>query len=71
MTRFPKTALLALAALALTPQVADAHCQVPCGIYDDGARIAKLKLVNAGENARVFRPDPAKSVVRFSQKKVS
>ncbi len=42
MTRFPKTALLALAALALTPQVADAHCQVPCGIYDDGARIARM-----------------------------
>lgn len=40
-------------------------------LYDDGARIAKLKLVDAGENARVFRPDPAKSVVRFSQKKVS
>jgi nickel superoxide dismutase len=23
--------------------VADAHCQVPCGIYDDHARIARLK----------------------------
>ncbi len=24
------------------PQVASAHCQVPCGIYDDAARIARL-----------------------------
>ena len=24
------------------PQPAVAHCQVPCGIYDDGARIARL-----------------------------
>jgi nickel superoxide dismutase len=23
-------------------QEADAHCQVPCGVYDDGARIAQL-----------------------------
>ena len=25
-----------------SPQPVDAHCQVPCGIYDDGARIARL-----------------------------
>jgi hypothetical protein len=37
-------------------------------LYDNGARIARLKLVDAGENARVFRPDPAKSQVRFSSK---
>jgi len=37
-------------------------------LYDNGARIAKLKLVDAGENARVFRPAPAKSQVRFSKK---
>ena len=23
--------------------IADAHCQVPCGIYDDGARVTRLK----------------------------
>lgn len=39
-------------------------------LYDNGARIAKLKLVDAGENARVFRPDPAKSPVRFSSSEV-
>lgn len=38
-------------------------------LYDNGARIARLKLVDANENARVFRPDPAKSPVKFSQKK--
>lgn len=37
-------------------------------LYDNGARIARLKLVDAGENARVFRPDPAKSQVRFASK---
>ncbi|HNO77946.1 MAG TPA: superoxide dismutase [Ni] [Phycisphaerae bacterium] len=24
-------------------QVADAHCQVPCGIYDDAARVTRMK----------------------------
>ena len=36
---------LAVAALMLTvllPQVAFGHCQVPCGIYDDAARIARM-----------------------------
>jgi putative transposase len=36
-------------------------------LYDNGARIARLKLVDAGENARVFRPDPARSAVRFAR----
>ncbi len=43
------TTLLGLAVLATaaiwtvqTPEAA-AHCQVPCGIYDDHARIARLK----------------------------
>lgn len=38
---------LAVAATALIsavyPARAQAHCQVPCGIYDDGARIARLR----------------------------
>jgi nickel superoxide dismutase len=25
------------------PNAAEAHCQVPCGIYDDAARIARLR----------------------------
>ena len=29
--------------LTLQPATTDAHCQVPCGIYDDKARIARLK----------------------------
>lgn len=36
-------------------------------LFENGARIARLKLVDPGENARVFRPDPAKSPVRFSE----
>jgi transposase InsO family protein len=39
-------------------------------LYDNGARIARLKLVDANENARVFRPDPAKSAVRFSESEI-
>lgn len=30
-------------AIVFTDSSADAHCQVPCGIYDDAARIARLK----------------------------
>jgi len=33
---------LTLLALALLPHLAFAHCQVPCGIYDDAARIARM-----------------------------
>lgn len=38
------TLILGLAALAaaLAPAPAGAHCQVPCGIYDDAARVARL-----------------------------
>jgi len=31
------------ASALLAPRLASAHCQVPCGIYDDPARIAQLK----------------------------
>jgi nickel superoxide dismutase len=37
------TAALLLAGLnAGSPRTADAHCQVPCGIYDDPARIVQM-----------------------------
>ncbi len=29
--------------LNVSPERADAHCQVPCGIYDDAARIARMR----------------------------
>ena len=35
--------LTALALLAFGAREAAAHCQVPCGIYDDAARIHQLK----------------------------
>ena len=38
-------------------------------LYDNGARIARLKLVDARENSRVFRPASAESAVRFASKK--
>ena len=41
-----KNTLIALATLALAatalPERASAHCQVPCGIYDDAARVSAM-----------------------------
>ncbi len=34
--------IAALLALIAAPALVSAHCQVPCGIYDDDARIARL-----------------------------
>jgi nickel superoxide dismutase len=34
--------LFILLAVALLPNLAFAHCQVPCGIYDDAARISRM-----------------------------
>ncbi len=42
MSRPTMTALFALVLIAVAPVAASAHCQVPCGIYDDAARIARL-----------------------------
>lgn len=36
------TLLATITLWTVRPKVADAHCQVPCGIYDDKARIARL-----------------------------
>ena len=36
-------------------------------LFDNGARIARLKPVDVRENARTFRPDSAKSPVRFAR----
>ena len=41
-----RTRILLAAAVAcflFAPRPAGAHCQVPCGIYDDAARIAQLR----------------------------
>ena len=34
--------LVFAAALALLPAVVSAHCQIPCGIYDDDARVQAM-----------------------------
>jgi putative transposase len=39
-------------------------------LFENGARIARLKLVDPGENARVFRPVTTKSPVRFSESEI-
>jgi putative transposase len=40
-------------------------------LYDSGARIAKLKLVDVAENARSFKPSKSDSHVSFSEAKVT
>jgi len=42
MSKKMSLTLVILLAVALLPQLAFAHCQVPCGIYDDAARVARL-----------------------------
>jgi transposase InsO family protein len=39
-------------------------------LYDNGAKIAKLKLVDAKENARIFRPTGDKSKLSFAKRRV-
>ncbi len=34
---------VAVAAALFIPQVTFAHCQIPCGIYDDAARFAQMR----------------------------
>lgn len=38
---FLKFAVLS-ATLAFLPATVNAHCQIPCGIYDDGARVVEM-----------------------------
>jgi len=42
MTRKFWLYIMTLSAFALLPNLAQAHCQVPCGIYDDAARITRM-----------------------------
>ncbi len=42
LSRKTPLAVATLLAIALLPHIACGHCQVPCGIYDDAARIARL-----------------------------
>jgi nickel superoxide dismutase len=37
------TGFVALAIVAAAPSAALAHCQIPCGIYDDAARFVQMK----------------------------
>jgi len=42
MTRKTPLAVVILLAVVLLPHIVFAHCQVPCGIYDDAARIDRM-----------------------------
>ena len=42
MSRKITPVVVALLLIALAPPMAAAHCQVPCGIYDDAARVARM-----------------------------
>lgn len=39
-------------------------------LYDGGARVGRLRLVDSNENARTFRPTPDKSAISFSDGQV-
>ena len=43
ITRLTLSLAIPLAALLLAPASAAAHCQVPCGIYDDHSRVHRMK----------------------------
>lgn len=43
LSLFGFVALVFAATLSLNAPTAQAHCQVPCGIYDDAARIAHMR----------------------------
>jgi len=40
-------------------------------LFDNGARIARLKLVDANENARTFKPSKPESPVSFADSRVN
>lgn len=42
MKRVQLIGLFLAAIVAFMPRIADAHCQVPCGIYDDNARVMSM-----------------------------
>ena len=42
MSRKIMPVVVTLILMALVPQMVAAHCQVPCGIYDDAARVARM-----------------------------
>ena len=42
MSRETPLAIATLLVIVLLPHIVFAHCQVPCGIYDDAARIARM-----------------------------
>ncbi len=42
MTKKMPLIISTLAVVALLPHLAFAHCQVPCGIYDDASRITRM-----------------------------
>ena len=43
MLRTIALSLIALGAVVTLPDRADAHCQIPCGIYDDHARVHSIR----------------------------
>jgi hypothetical protein len=39
-------------------------------LYDNDARVGRLKLVDTRENARLFKPNPSESVLSFADGRV-
>jgi nickel superoxide dismutase len=76
--RNPLRAALAAAVLMAVAAPLGAHCQVPCGIYDDAARIARIRedietidkaVRNIRELAGKDDPQSANQLVRWTMTK--
>ena len=68
-----KKSILALCALAIfTPATISAHCQVPCGIYDDNNVISKMHtdwvtIEKASKQIIQLSKDPAKNAHQLTR----
>lgn len=63
---------LGLAAISFVPALAAAHCQIPCGIYDDHARIHEMRehVLTIDKSVRLINELTAKSDPQSLNQKV-
>lgn len=67
-----KKLLTALSLTALLAASASAHCQIPCGIYDDAARISAMKehvttIEKSMKEITALKPDSAQSINQLTR----
>lgn len=62
-----KRIIISLCLTALLAATAGAHCQIPCGIYDDDARISQMKehvttIEKSMKEIAALKPDSAQNI---------